>query len=182
MAEVVGAIASVDEARDGARCSTRSRRERRRRLRRRAASMPDGEGAGLELVRELSREPDAPLFVLATAFKEHALRGRSSSAWPTICIKHSPRSASRLASSDFTPGALTPRASLSTLRSLRIVARRGRGLVFLDPSEVWAFEGPPTGLRRCTLSHGTLRRRPVALRRSRLHSVARSRASIATGS
>ena len=71
LAEVVGAIATVDEAR-AVLAAAKS-----------GVSvdvvfvdvqlMPDGEGAGLELVRELARAPDAPLFVLATAFKEHAL-------------------------------------------------------------------------------------------------------------
>lgn len=136
LAEVVGAIATVDEAKTVLEAAKSG------------VSvdvvfvdvqlMPDGEGAGLELVRELSREPDAPLFVLATAFKEHALE------------------AFELGVSDYLIKPFTEErveACLQRLHArrartesqpppppLRIVARRGRGLVFLDPSEVWAFE------------------------------------------
>src|SRR4051794_28888786 len=66
-ASVVGAVASVDEARtvlapkSGVSVDV---------VFVDVQLMPDGEGAGLELVRELAQAPDAPLFVLATAFKE----------------------------------------------------------------------------------------------------------------
>ena len=150
LAEVVGAIASVDEARTVLAAAKSG------------VSvdvvfvdvqlMPDGEGAGLELVRELSREPDAPLFVLATAFKEHALEAFELGVADYL-IK--PFTEERVE-------ACLQRLHLRRARSesqpppppLRIVARRGRGLVFLDPSEVWAFEAADR-LTSVHTSHGT---------------------------
>lgn len=150
LAEVIGAIASVDEAR-AVLGEARS-----------GLSvdvvfvdvqlMPDGEGAGLELVRELSRAPGAPLFVLATAFKEHALE------------------AFELGVADYLLKPFTEERTLACLERLharrgrsdasgppppaRIVARRGRGLVFVDPSEVWAFEAADR-LTSVHTAHGT---------------------------
>jgi DNA-binding LytR/AlgR family response regulator len=151
MAEVVGAIATVDEARAVVAAASKS-----------GVSvdvvfvdvqlMPDGEGAGLALVRELSQEPGAPLFVLATAFKEHALEAFELGVADYLlkpfteervdaCLQ---RLHARLGRSDSHP-APPP---------LRIVARRGRGLVFLDPSEVWAFEAADR-LTSVHTAHGT---------------------------
>src|SRR5262249_36272697 len=138
LAEVVGAIASVEEARAVLAAKTA------------AVSidvvfvdvqlMPEGEGAGLELVRELSRAPDAPQFVLATAFKEHALEAFELGVADYLlkpfteerveaCLQRLHERRSRTDASNRPPQ--TP---------LRIVARKARSLVFLDPSEVWAFE------------------------------------------
>jgi two-component system response regulator LytT len=149
-AEVVGAIASVDEAR-AVLAAAKS-----------GVSvdvvfvdvqlMPDGEGAGLELVRELSREPDAPLFVLATAFKEHALEAFDLGVADYL-IK--PFTEERV---EACLGRLHARRNRSESQPppppLRIVARRGRGLVFLDPSEVWAFEAADR-LTSVHTAHGT---------------------------
>jgi DNA-binding LytR/AlgR family response regulator len=150
LAEVVGAIASVDEARTVLAA---------------AKSgvtvdvvfvdvqlMPDGEGAGLDLVRELSRVPDAPLFVLATAFKEHALEAFELGVSDYL-IK--PFTEERV---EACLGRLHARRTRTESQPppppLRIVARRGRGLVFLDPSEVWAFEAADR-LTSVHTAHGT---------------------------
>jgi len=150
LAEVVGAIASVDEARAVLAASKSG------------VSvdvvfvdvqlMPDGEGAGLELVRELSREPDAPLFVLATAFRDHAIEAFELGVADYLikpfteerveaCLQRLHARRARTESQPPPP-------------PLRIVARRGRGLVFLDPSEVWAFEAADR-LTSVHTAHGT---------------------------
>lgn len=98
----------------------------------------DGDKAGIALVRDLARGPTPPAFVLATAFKQHAIEAFElgvvdyllkpfSEERVTACIE---RLSARL-----TDGA--PRDANAPSR---IVARKGRSLVFLDPSEVWAFE------------------------------------------
>jgi DNA-binding LytR/AlgR family response regulator len=150
MAEVVGAIASVEEARTVLAAAKSG------------VSvdvvfvdvqlMPDGEGAGIELVRELSREPDAPLFVLATAFKEHALEAFELGVADYLL---KPFTEDRVTACLEKLHARRPaRDSQPTPAPLRIVARRGRGLVFLDPSEVWAFEAADR-LTSVHTAHGT---------------------------
>ncbi len=150
MAEVVGAIATIDEAR-AVLAATKS-----------GVSvdvvfvdvqlMPDGEGAGLELVRELSRAPDAPLFVLATAFKEHALEAFELGVADYLL---KPFTEERVQACLDRLHARRPRTDAEPPSGpLRIVARRGRGLVFLDPSEVWAFEAADR-LTSVHTAHGT---------------------------
>lgn len=135
-AEVVGALATAQEARELVETG------------RTAVDVVfvdvqlagEGEKAGLDLVRELARSPSPPAFVLATAFKQHAIEAFDlgvvdyllkpfSEDRVAACID---RLVSRLADSP----APAPNASAPS----RIVARKGRSLVFLDPSEVWAFE------------------------------------------
>ncbi len=92
---------------------------------------------GLELVRARSAEPGAPMFVMATAFREHALEAfdlgvvdyllkpfteeRVAQCIDRVRARHHP-------SPD---GVRTP---------ARIAARKKRALVFLRLDEVWAFE------------------------------------------
>lgn len=150
MAEVVGAIATLDEARAVLEAAKSG------------VSidvvfvdvqlMPDGEAAGLELVRELCRAPDAPLFVLATAFKEHALEAFELGVADYLL---KPFTEERVQACLDRLQARRPRNDAQAPRGpLRIVARRGRGLVFLDPSEVWAFEAADR-LTSVHTSHGT---------------------------
>jgi two-component system response regulator LytT len=139
IAEVVGAVGSVDEARQV--------------LSGDATGMSidiafvdvqlDGAGdSGLSLVRSLTerardrgREP-ATLFVLATAYEEHTLEAFELGVVDYLlkpfsedrvvqCLR---RLAQRLSSSDV------------AREPPRIVARRKRSLVFLQPQEIWAFE------------------------------------------
>jgi two-component system response regulator LytT len=149
LAEVVGAIASVDEARavlaaakSGVSVDT---------VFVDVQLMPDGEGAGIELVRELSRTPDAPLFVLATAFKEHALEAFELGVADYLL---KPFTEERVQACLERLHARRPRDAQPSQGPLRIVARRGRGLVFLDPSEVWAFEAADR-LTSVHTAHGT---------------------------
>jgi DNA-binding LytR/AlgR family response regulator len=95
-----------------------------------------GDESGLEWVRKMARAPGAPRFVLATAFKHHALE------------------AFELGVADYLVKPFTDERVDACLRRLaerepsraraampaRVVARRQRALVFLDLDEVWACE------------------------------------------
>jgi DNA-binding LytR/AlgR family response regulator len=135
LAAVVGAVGSVDEARQAL-----------------SGEAPgvgvdvvfvdvalDGGGrgdSGLTLVREAEGMQSPPMFVLATAYEQHALEAFQlgvvdyllkpfSEERVVQCLKRiTQRAISRA------PAAGPP----------RIVARRKRSLVFLEPPEIWAFE------------------------------------------
>jgi DNA-binding LytR/AlgR family response regulator len=137
LAEVVGAVGGVDEARQalGAQAPTVDI----------DAAFVDvqlegtaGSESGLSLVRSLVGLPNAPMFVLATAYDEHALEAFELGVVDYLlkpfneervgqCLRrlHQRRS--------------TGDAQGGELRG-RIVARRKRNLVFLEPQEIWAFE------------------------------------------
>ena len=131
-AEVVGAIATAQEARD-------------------LVSAPEsaidvlfvdiqlaGEGdkAGIDLIRDLAKAPSRPAFVLATAFKQHALEAFELGVVDYLL---KPFSEDRVAACIDRLAEKTSTARDPATPS-RIVARKGRSLVFLEPSEVWAFE------------------------------------------
>ena len=136
LAEVVGAVASADEAREalnpGAGLSV-------------DVVFVDiqlaGEGGdrgGLDLVRSIATTPRPPMFVLATAFDEHALEAFDLGV---IDYLLKPFSEERVAHClrrlhERRPAPTSGRMPVST----RIVARRKRSLVFLEPAEIWAFE------------------------------------------
>jgi DNA-binding LytR/AlgR family response regulator len=94
-----------------------------------------GDQGGLALVRSLSGAPAAPMFVLATAFKEHAIEafnlGVADYLLKPFTEERVEQCLERL---------IARRPACATASPLRIVARRGRSLVFLEPDEVWAFE------------------------------------------
>jgi two-component system response regulator LytT len=139
LAEVVGAVGGIDEARQVLASD--------------AAGMTldvafvdvqlDGAGdSGLSLVRQLTerarergREPST-LFVLATAYEEHTLEAFELGVADYLLkpfsedrvVQCSRRLTQRRAGTD---GGREPP---------RIVARRKRSLVFLQPQEIWAFE------------------------------------------
>ncbi|HLK40950.1 MAG TPA: LytTR family DNA-binding domain-containing protein, partial [Polyangiaceae bacterium] len=135
LAEVVGAVGSVDEATQA------------------LGADPPGVGvdvafvdvaldgaargeSGLSLVRAVAGTPSAPMFVLATAYEKHALE------------------AFELGVVDYLLKPFSEERVVQCLRRLhqrhaskatvsgppRIVARRKRSLVFLEPHEIWAFE------------------------------------------
>jgi len=132
LAEVVGAVGSVDEAKQA--------------LAGEASDMTidvafvdvqlDGSGAtGLSLVRSMLDQEHGPMFVLATAYEQHALE------------------AFELGVVDYLLKPFNEERVVQCLRRLeqrrggsgtggptRIVARRKRSLVFLQPQEIWAFE------------------------------------------
>ncbi len=92
--------------------------------------------AGLELVRTIARRPGAPTFVLATAYKEHAIEafalGVADYLLKPFTDERVDQCLRRL------HARRAPRTAVATPN--RIVARRKKGLVFLRPEEVWAFE------------------------------------------
>lgn len=133
LAEVVGAVATIDEARqaltdpssglavDVAFVDVRI--------------VGSGDEAGLDFVRTLSRSPSAPMFVLATAFRQHALEafdlGVVDYLLKPFTEERVQKCLERLGQRRPAPVQQGP---------ARIVARQGKKLVFLDPDEVWAFE------------------------------------------
>ncbi|MBK7402411.1 MAG: response regulator transcription factor [Myxococcales bacterium] len=91
--------------------------------------------AGLELVRKVARKPGAPTFVLATAFKEHAIEAFDLGVADYLL---KPFTEERV---DQCLRRLQARRTVRAPQApARIVARRRKGLVFLRPDEVWAFE------------------------------------------
>jgi two-component system, LytTR family, response regulator LytT len=139
MAEVAGAVGGLEEARQALAGDPQG-------LRLDVAFVDiqlDGAGhgeTGLSLVRSMASSPDAPMFVLATAYDGHALEAFELGVLDYLlkpfseervaqCLRRlQQRSATRggRLSSDGGPS--------------RIVARRKRSLVFLEPPEIWAFE------------------------------------------
>ena len=128
-AEVVGAVASLDEARAAM-----------------AGSPVDvvfvdlqlaGTGdsrTGLDLVRAVAREPSAPMFVLATASSQHGLEAFDLGVVDYILkpfTEERVRQCLERLLERRAPRAQGPR---------RVVARRKKSLVFLDPGSIWAFE------------------------------------------
>ena len=123
LAEVVAAVASVAEAREA------------------LAVLPvdvvfvdvqlAGGETGLELVQQL---PGGPAFVLATAFSRHALE-----AWELGVVDYllKPFSEERV---EQCLRRIASRRQTRRSGAIRVVARRKRSLVFLDPADIWAFE------------------------------------------
>jgi two-component system response regulator LytT len=94
----------------------------------------DGDAAGLNFVRAWSATAGAPMFVLATAFEEHALEAFQLGVADYLL---KPFTEERVAQCLVR---LNARRPVLEQRPLRIVARRGKNLVFLNLEEVWAFE------------------------------------------
>lgn len=102
--------------------------------------------SGLELVRALADADDAPAFVLATAYDEHALEAFELGVVDYLLKPFSEERVGQCLQR------LHHRRPSSAVRgALRIVARRKRSLVFLEPSEIWAFEAAD----RLTFVHAT---------------------------
>ncbi len=132
LAEVVGAVGGIEEARQA--------------LTDEASGMSidvafvdvqldGGRETGLSLIKAVARER-GPAFVLATAYEEHALEAFELGVVDYLlkpfnvervvhCLR---RIAQRRAGADV------------AREPPRIVARRKRSLVFLQPAEIWAFE------------------------------------------
>jgi two-component system response regulator LytT len=129
LAEVVGAVATIDEAREAL-----------------AGSPIDvvfvdlhlaGTGdtrTGLDLIRSFADSPGAPMFAIATAFEEHSLEAYKLGVVDYLL---KPFTEDRVEQSLRRLAARRPERHSGPLR---VVARRKRNLIFLDPSEIWAFE------------------------------------------
>jgi DNA-binding LytR/AlgR family response regulator len=134
LAEVVGAVATVEEAREALDP---------------AVGPPvdvvfvdvqlagaEGALAGLDLIRSMVVGPRAPMFVLATAHGQHALEAFDLGVVDYVL---KPFNEERVAQClrrllERRPAGSVPRGGK------RVVARRKRSLVFLEPDEIWAFE------------------------------------------
>jgi DNA-binding LytR/AlgR family response regulator len=128
-AQVIGAVATLDEAREALLGSPADVVFVDVQL----AATGDSR-TGLDLVRSMATEPSAPMFVLSTASSQHSLE------------------AFDLGVVDYTLKPYTEERVEQCLRRLlerraprqpgvrRVVARRKKSLVFLDPEKIWAFE------------------------------------------
>jgi DNA-binding LytR/AlgR family response regulator len=96
----------------------------------------EGEDEGLDLVRSFARQPGAPMFVLATAFAQHALEAFDLGV---VDYLHKPFTTERVAQCIERLRARRP-SNATPAGPVRIVVRRKRALVFLRLEEVWAFE------------------------------------------
>ena len=129
LAEVVGAVATVDEAREAVSGSEVDVVFVDVNL----ATTREGQ-SGLDLVRSMAKEPSAPMFVLATASSEHGPEAFDLGIADYIL---KPFTEERV--EDCLRRLLARRASRSR-SPRRVVARRKKSLVFLDPKTIWAFE------------------------------------------
>jgi two-component system, LytTR family, response regulator LytT len=132
LAEIVGAVANLSEARQALQPALGG-------LFVDAVfvdiALGGGDETGLDLVRASVRDARRPMFVLATAFKEHAVEafalGVSDYLLKPFTEERVEQCLRRLHAQ---------KRALPPSTPLRIVARRGKSLVFLEPDEVWAFE------------------------------------------
>ncbi|MDI1479216.1 LytTR family DNA-binding domain-containing protein [Polyangium sp. y55x31] len=146
LAEVVGAVASVGEARQALQPAPAGLEVDVVFV---DIALEGDDETGLDLVRASARNPRRPMFVLATAFKEHAIEafelGVDDYLLKPFTEERVEQCLRRLAA----------RRRLVVPQSpLRIVARRGRSLVFLEQNEVWAFEAADR-LTSVHTAHGT---------------------------
>jgi DNA-binding LytR/AlgR family response regulator len=96
----------------------------------------DRDDEGLEMVRAYAVRADAPMFVLATAFGQHAVEAYDLGVVDYLL---KPFTDVRVTQCLARVRARRPAATTPTAPS-RIVARRKRALVFLSLEDVWAFE------------------------------------------
>ncbi|AKV01686.1 Response regulator of zinc sigma-54-dependent two-component system [Labilithrix luteola] len=92
---------------------------------------------GLEIVRGLAAKPGAPLVVLATASREHALEAFELGVLDYLL---KPFSEERVEQCLRRILERRPSKIGTPAPPQRIVARRKRNLIFLEADEVWAFE------------------------------------------
>ncbi|WP_158502043.1 LytTR family DNA-binding domain-containing protein [Vitiosangium sp. GDMCC 1.1324] len=129
LAQVVGAVESIDEAREA------------------LSGLPvdvvfvdiqlEGTGGtrtGLDLIRSMAASPGAPMFVLATAFSQHALEAFNLGVVDYLLKPFSEERVTQCLRR------LIERRPAPRPGAMRVVARRKKSLVFLDPDELWAFE------------------------------------------
>jgi DNA-binding LytR/AlgR family response regulator len=132
LAHVVGAVASAEEARDALSGGNGGVAD----VAFLDVQLTGGERAGLELARSLAQSQPGLMLVLATAFERHALEAFELGA---IDYLLKPFSEERVAQCLRRLQARRPAASPAA-GPMRIVARRKKNLVFLEPREIWAFE------------------------------------------
>jgi DNA-binding LytR/AlgR family response regulator len=134
LAQVVGAVGSLEEARQalavdppGVKVDVAFVDV--------ALDGASGLETGLTLVRGLVGSPEAPMFVLATAYEDHALEAFELGVVDYLL---KPFNEERVA--QCLRRLQQRRRATAASGPPRIVARRKRSLVFLEMHEIWAFE------------------------------------------
>src|SRR5229473_7816175 len=89
---------------------------------------------GLDLIRTMAGDPLAPMFVLATASSQHSLEAFDLGVVDYILKPFTEDRVDRCLRRLLDRRAPRPQAVR------RVVARRKKNLVFLDPEKIWAFE------------------------------------------
>jgi len=138
LAAVAGAVGTLEEAREalGSGASALGIEAAFVDIRLEGAA---GRETGLTLVRSMLGVPGAPMFVLATAYERHAIEAFDLGVVDYLlkpftdervvqCLRRLQQRRSKVTDGD------------ESTATTRIVARRKRSLVFLEPREIWAFE------------------------------------------
>ena len=128
-AEVIGAVATLDDAREALLGSPVDVVFVDVQL----AATGDSR-TGLDLIRSMAGEPLAPMFVLATASSQHSLEAFDLGVVDYILKPYTEERVEQCLKRLLERRAPRPH----TVR--RVVARRKKSLVFLDPASIWAFE------------------------------------------
>jgi DNA-binding LytR/AlgR family response regulator len=128
-AEVVGAVATLDQAREALLGSPVDVVFVDIQL----AATGDSR-TGLDLVRSMAGEPSAPMFVLATASSQHSLEAFDLGVVDYILKPYTEERVEQCLRRLLERRAPRPHVPR------RVVARRKKSLVFLDPAMIWAFE------------------------------------------
>jgi two-component system response regulator LytT len=145
LAQVVGAVASVDDAKEAIQGSMPGGGGRAESMAIEAVFVDvqllggaDAE-TGLDLVRSMAEVPHAPMFILATAFDRHAVEAFELGVVDYLL---KPFTEERVAQSlrRLHERREPASANVASRPHSRIVARRKRSLVFLELPEIWAFE------------------------------------------
>ncbi len=128
-AEVIGAVSTLDEAREALGGSPADVVFVDVQL----AATGDSR-TGLDLVRSMAGEPSAPMFVLATASSQHSLEAFDLGVVDYILKPYTEERVEQCLRRLLERRAPRPHVPR------RVVARRKKSLVFLDPAMIWAFE------------------------------------------
>jgi two-component system response regulator LytT len=150
LAEVVGAVSGIEEARQAL---GRDPPDVRVDVAFVDVQLDGANGAetGLSFVRSMTATRGAPMFVLATAHDQHALEAFELGVVDYLL---KPFSEDRVLQCLQRLELRRPAPTTSSSGSPRIVARRKRSLVFLEPEEIWAFEAADR-LTCVHTTHGT---------------------------
>jgi DNA-binding LytR/AlgR family response regulator len=132
LAEVVGAVASVEEAQEALRPTSRLGVDTA--FLDLQLARDGGDRAGLTFARSLRESAPEVRIVLATAYDEHAIAAFELGAVDYLL---KPFGEERVLACLHR---LRATRMLPPSAATRIVARRRRSLVFLEPEEIWAFE------------------------------------------